>query len=98
MISKRFEINGYDRSYHGALLDANILADVYSNLTGGQSKINFANNFDADLQEENKKHTRDFSNDFEITKIITSEEDQLLHSKRLEEIEKKIGKKTLWNS
>ena len=78
-----FDINGYDRSYHGALLDANILADVYSNLTGGQSKINFANNFDADLQEENKKQTRDFSNDFEITKIITSEEDQLLHSKRL---------------
>jgi DNA polymerase III, epsilon subunit, Proteobacterial len=49
-LSKRFDINGYDRSYHGALLDANILADVYSNLTGGQSKINFANNFDADLQ------------------------------------------------
>ena len=97
-LSKRFDINGYDRSYHGALLDANILADVYSNLTGGQSKINFANNFDADLQEENKKQTRDFSNDFEITKIITSEEDQLLHSKRLEEIEKKTGKKTLWNS
>ena len=69
-----------------------------NNLTGGQSKINFANNFDADLQEENKKQTRDFSNDFEITKIITSEEDQLLHSKRLEEIEKKTGKKTLWNS
>ena len=97
-LSKRFDINGYDRSYHGALLDANILADVYSNLTGGQSKINFANNFDADLQEENKKQKRDFSNDFEITKIITSEEDQLLHSKRLEEIEKKTGKKTLWNS
>ena len=51
-----------------------------------------------DLQEKNKKQTRDFSNDFEITKIITSEEDQLLHSKRLEEIEKKTGKKTLWNS
>ena len=97
-LSKRFDIKGYDRSYHGALLDANILADVYSNLTGGQSKINFVNNFDADLKEENKNQTRDFSNDFEITKIITSEEDQLLHSKRLEEIEKKTGKKTLWNS
>ena len=80
------------------MLDANILADVYSNLTGGQSKINFVNNFDANPEEENKKKTKDFSNDFAITKIITSEEDQLLHSKRLEEIEKKSGKKTLWNS
>ena len=96
-LSKRFEISGYDRSYHGALLDANILADVYSNLTGGQSKINFAKNFDTN-QEEDKKQKRNLSNDFEITKIVTSEDDQILHSKRLEEIEAKIGKKTLWNS
>ena len=37
-------------------------------------------------------------NDFKITKIVTSKEDQILHSKRLEEIEKKTGKKTLWDS
>ena len=73
------------------------MADVYSNLTGGQSKINFAKNFDSN-QEEGKKQKRNLSNDFEITKIVTSEEDQILHSKRLEEIEAKIGKKTLWNS
>ena len=97
-LSKRFDISGYNRSYHGALLDANILADVFSNLTGGQTKINFANNYDADLQEEDKKEKKDFSNDFEIIKIATSKEDQILHSKRLEEMEKKTGKKTLWNS
>ena len=60
--------------------------------------INEESTTSEDLQEENKKQARDFSKDFEITKIITSEEDQLLHSKRLEEIEKKTGKKTLWNS
>ena len=97
-LSKRFDIISYDRSYHGALLDANILADVYSNLTGGQSRINFANNFEGDLQEEDKKQIKNFSNNFVISKIITSDEDQLLHSKRLEEIEEKIGKKTLWNT
>ena len=80
------------------MLDANILADVYSNLTGGQSRINFANNFEGDLQEEDKKQIKNLSNNFEISKIITSDEDQLLHSKRLEEIEEKIGKKTLWNT
>ena len=96
-LSKRFDIISYDRSYHGALLDANILADVYSNLTGGQSRINFANNFEGDLQKEDKKQIKNLSNNFEISKIITSDEDQLLHSKRLEEIEEKIGKKTLWN-
>ena len=32
----RLGISGYDRTYHGALLDAQILADTYLNLTGGQ--------------------------------------------------------------
>ena len=38
-LSKRFDINGYDRSYHGALLDANILADVYSTLRAAKVKL-----------------------------------------------------------
>ena len=96
-LSKRFEINGYDRSFHGALLDANILADVYSNLTGGQSKINFENKFEADLKKEDKKQKSKLLNNLEITKIVTSKEDELLHSKRLKEIEEKIGKKVLWD-
>ena len=40
-LANRFEVTGYDRSFHGALLDANILADVYIHLTGGQSKFEF---------------------------------------------------------
>ena len=96
-LSKRFEINGYDRSFHGALLDANILADVYSNLTGGQSRINFANKFEADLKKEDKKQKSKLLNNLEITKIVTSKEDELLHSKRLKEIGEKIGKKVLWD-
>jgi DNA polymerase-3 subunit epsilon len=45
-LANRFDISGYDRTFHGALLDANILADVYMSLTGGQSKFEFdTNNF-----------------------------------------------------
>ena len=43
-LSKRFDVTGYDRTYHGALLDANILADVYFNLTGGQKNMDFSSN------------------------------------------------------
>jgi len=97
-LSKRFEINGYDRSFHGALLDANILADVYSHLTGGQSKINFINSSEANRREEDKKQKRNLSKNFKVMKIATSEDDEVLHSKRLKQIEEKIGKKTIWNS
>ena len=38
-LASRYEISGYDRTFHGALLDANILADVYMYLTGGQLSL-----------------------------------------------------------
>ena len=39
----RYEINGYDRELHGALLDSKILGDVYLSMTGGQSDLDFSN-------------------------------------------------------
>lgn len=35
-LAKRYGADGRDRTYHGALLDAEILADVYLGMTGGQ--------------------------------------------------------------
>ncbi len=35
-LAKRYEVKERDRTFHGALLDAEILADVYLLLTGGQ--------------------------------------------------------------
>jgi len=38
-LCKRYEIDNSQRSLHGALLDARILADVYLAMTGGQSSL-----------------------------------------------------------
>lgn len=38
-LCRRFEINNSHRELHGALLDAEILADVYLAMTGGQSSL-----------------------------------------------------------
>ncbi len=35
-LCRRFEIDNTSRTYHGALLDSELLADVYSELTGGR--------------------------------------------------------------
>lgn len=45
-LCKRFEIDNSQRQLHGALLDAEILADVYLMLTGGQHSL-FAEEADA---------------------------------------------------
>ena len=40
-LCKRYQVDATDRVYHGALLDAQLLADVYLNMTAGQNKIEF---------------------------------------------------------
>ena len=41
-LCKRYEIDNSHRELHGALLDAQILADVYLALTGGQVTLSLA--------------------------------------------------------
>ena len=38
-LCKRYKVNNTKRTFHGALLDANILADVYLAMTGGQGSL-----------------------------------------------------------
>lgn len=38
-LCKRYQVDASDRHYHGALLDAELLADVYLAMTAGQKKI-----------------------------------------------------------
>ena len=45
-LCKRYDIDNSTRSLHGALLDAEILADVYLAMTGGQTSL-LAEGFDA---------------------------------------------------
>ncbi len=54
----RYEINGYDRELHGALLGSKILGDVYLSMTGGQSALDFtANDSQKTNVEEVKENT-----------------------------------------
>ena len=82
-LANRFEVTGYDRSFHGALLDANILADVYIHLTGGQSKFEFMTS-NTNLNSDSK--SGDLKIDFKkfpIPKIMVSKEDILTHDQRI---------------
>ncbi len=38
-LCRRYEVDNSNREYHGALLDARLLADVYLAMTGGQSML-----------------------------------------------------------
>jgi DNA polymerase-3 subunit epsilon len=82
-LANRFEVTGYDRSFHGALLDANILADVYIHLTGGQSKFEFmTSNANLNPESQSSDLKIDFKK-FPIPKVMVSKEDILTHDQRI---------------
>ena len=88
-LANRFEVTGYDRSFHGALLDANILADVYIHLTGGQSKFEFmTSNTNLNSESQSSDLKIDFKN-FPIPKIKVSQEDIFTHDQRIASINSK---------
>ena len=88
-LANRFEVTGYDRSFHGALLDANILADVYIHLTGGQSKFEFmTSNASSNSNSQSGDLKIDFKK-FPIPKIMVSQDDILSHEQRILEINSK---------
>ena len=88
-LANRFEISGYDRSFHGALLDANILADVYIHLTGGQSKFEFmSSNMNSNSDSEVSELSIDLDK-YPIPKIVVSQEDMLANDQRVSAINSK---------
>ena len=95
-LASRFDISGYDRTFHGALLDANILADVYMSLTGGQSKFEFISN-GSDLNTKKDK-SEDMVMDVNknLISISSSNDDINAHEEKLLEIEKNHSIKTIW--
>ena len=95
-LATRFDVSGYDRTFHGALLDANILADVYMQLTGGQSKFEFMNNGNVLSGENVNTEELIIEQISDLPSISSSKDDINAHDKRLAEIEKKYSVNTIW--
>ena len=94
-LANRFDISGYDRTFHGALLDANILADVYMSLTGGQSKFEFDSNNLSNTKKSSSKNTISRES-IELISIKANKSDIEEHESRLLDIEKRNSVETIW--
>lgn len=87
VLSDRYGINTKHRVLHGALLDAEILADVYLLMTGGQAKLNLANS-DSNENSTGRKNRQSQS---PLTIIRATDEENKAHFARLQLI-----KGSLW--
>ncbi len=93
ILCDRYGIDNGHRTLHGALLDAEILADVYLLMTGGQTKLNLQNNSD---QQGDASGIRRLSAGRAPLKVIRAGEQELqAHEARLDLVMKKGGS-CLW--
>ena len=94
-LCKRYEIDNSEREFHGALLDARILADVYLAMTGGQVSLSLTGDFEPEKTGLNS--IRRLSSERAALKIIrTNEEEDQAHNARLIEINEASGGNCVW--
>ncbi len=91
-LCKRYAVDNSARTLHGALLDSEILADVYLLMTGGQTNLfggssdsSSSNNNDA---EDYAKQAQAFANRRPGLIITPTEQELALHEARLDAIDK----------
>ena len=88
-LCKRYEVDNSSRSLHGALLDAEILADVYLAMTGGQVDLGLSLESPAASPDDDYGHVHTGHPALFVLKA--SDEELVQHEARLNDIEKQSG-------
>lgn len=92
-LCKRYEIDNSGRSLHGALLDAEILADVYLAMTGGQTDLSLS--FEIISEEDGPSGEPGGAEHGPLVVLRAGDDEQAAHEARLQSIRKNSGK-CLW--
>jgi len=95
-LCKRYGIDNSHRDLHGALLDAEILADVFLLMTGGQSSLLDEGPSGLDGSVISKEVKRVSADRPALTIIRCNDDELTAHQQRLEAIEKASGA-CIWN-
>jgi DNA polymerase-3 subunit epsilon len=91
----RLEVDNSGRTLHGALLDAELLADVYINMTRGQDALLI------DVTDDSpggaSLERLDLSQ-FELPVLSASDQERVAHDDVIMQIDKASGGKTIWRA
>ena len=92
----RLGVDNSGRTLHGALLDAELLADVYINLTRGQDALLIAD--DGHDSADGVKVASIDLRGLALPVLRASEQEQAAHAEVLTQIDKASGGKTIWRT
>ena len=96
-LCSRYEIDNSKRTLHGALLDAQILADVYLMMTGGQTSITFSMEGEGQQQAGDIGIQRVVRAASKLRVVYASDSELADHESRLDLVQKKGGS-CLWRA
>ncbi len=89
----RLEVDNSGRTLHGALLDAELLADVYINMTRGQDALLMDV---GSANEDGVKVVQIDLSSFVLPVVAANAQELTAHEEVLDQIDKSSGGKTLW--
>jgi DNA polymerase-3 subunit epsilon len=97
-LCKRYSVDNSRREYHGALLDARILADVYLAMTGGQGSLTLSAESDTVRSRARQAAPMRATTDIRIVVVNANEEETAAHEHILALLDKASAGKTVWRT
>lgn len=96
-LCKRYGADNSQRDLHGALLDSEILADVYLLMTGGQTHLALGGQNSSGEVDASSNGVVRLKKERVPGKVIRATDEELsLHKKKLEQIQKACGGECVW--
>ncbi|HWS68426.1 MAG TPA: DNA polymerase III subunit epsilon [Steroidobacteraceae bacterium] len=95
-LCKRYSVDNSHREYHGALLDARILAEVYLAMTGGQATFTLSEESDTARSRARQAAPQRFSHGVRIVVVKAGEEELAAHEHALALLDKASRGNTVW--
>jgi DNA polymerase III subunit epsilon len=94
-LCKRYSVDNSHRDYHGALLDARILAEVYLAMTGGQAMLSLSAESETARSRARQAPAR-LNAAVRIIVVRPSEQEMAAHEHVLALLDKASGGRTVW--
>src|SRR3984957_3971358 len=95
-LCKRYSVDNSHREYHGALLDARILAEVYLAMTGGQANLTLSAESDTALAQARRAAPARLGAGIRIVVIKPDESELAAHEQVLALLDKASHGTTVW--
>ena len=95
-LCRRLDVDNSKRELHGAHIDAELLAQVYINMTRGQDALLMEEGSESGNQNGEMQIAKQDLSSFVLPVLLASEAEQEAHAKVLAELDKASGGKRVW--